>query len=162
MAALGTAVRAAIAAELVNPGRAGAAGRIGKLLGAARVDAFVAADAVLAAAVRFREHVMRLFAPRRILVEWPLEHVLADGRVVRGSVDVLLDTDRGFIVIDHKSSPRPRSEWIADALEHSGQLDSYRRALDAAGLHVAECWIHFPVSGGLLRLAPAAQPDLFG
>jgi len=162
MAAIGTAVHSAIAAELVNPGRADAAERIGKLLAAARVDAFVAADDVLAAAVRFREHVMRLFAPRRILVEWPLEHVLADGRVVRGSVDVLLDTDRGFIVIDHKSSPRPRSEWIADALEHSGQLDSYRRALDAAGLHVAECWIHFPVSGGLLRLAPAAQPDLFG
>src|SRR5690606_25455180 len=129
---------------------------------------------VLAAAERFRAAVAKRFAPRRIHVEYPIVHVLADGRVVRGAIDVLLETEDGVVVIDHKSSPRPRSEWNEDALEHSGQLDAYRRAPAAAGLPVAGCWIHFPVSGGLLRvdvgqerppsvdLSAASQPDLFG
>jgi len=55
-------------------------------------------------------------------------------------------------VIDHKSSPRPRSEWRAEALEHSGQLAAYRAALEACGKRVAGCGIHFPVSGGVLLL----------
>jgi len=172
MTAIGTALHAAIAAHLVNPGRGDARERVRALLAAAAVDPFVDAEHVLAAAERFRSVVAERFAPRRVLVEYPIVHRLADGRVVRGSIDVLLETARGLVVIDHKSSPRPKSEWTDDALEHSGQLDAYRRALEAAGLPVAECWIHFPVSGGLLRVAcdaerPAAdfakatQPDLF-
>ncbi len=168
MTLIGTALHAALAAELINPGRADAAARVHALLEDGRAAAFVDAAEVLAAAERFRDAVMRRFAPRRVLVEWPIEHVLGDGRVVRGSIDVLLETERGYVVIDHKSSPRPKSAWIADALEHSGQLEAYRQALEAANLPVAECWIHFAVSGGLLRVAPrpsgahiVAQPDLF-
>ncbi|HEX6993439.1 MAG TPA: UvrD-helicase domain-containing protein [Gammaproteobacteria bacterium] len=172
MTTIGTALHGAIAAHLVNPGRADALERVRQLLAAAGVDPFVDAEHVLAAAERFRAVVAERFAPRRVLVEYPIVHRLADGRVVRGSIDVLLETARGLVVIDHKSSPRPKSAWTDDALEHSGQLDAYRRALEAAGRPVAECWIHFPVSGGLLRVtgeaerpaadfASATQPDLF-
>src|SRR5690606_6147235 len=172
MTAIGTALHAAIAAHLVNPDRSDAPERVRRLLAAAGMDGFVDAGQVLAAAERFRAAVEKRFAPRRIRVEYPIVHALADGRVVRGSIDVLLETEDGLVVIDHKSSPRPRSEWDEDALEHSGQLDAYQRALEAAGLSVAGCWIHFPVSGGLLRVAvgpdggsarlsAASQPDLF-
>ncbi|MGB7214163.1 MAG: UvrD-helicase domain-containing protein [Gammaproteobacteria bacterium] len=170
MTEIGSAIHAAIAAELINPGRRDALDRTRRLLEAARVDAFVDAERVLASAARFREFVAARFAPSRVLVEYPIVHCLEDGRVVRGSIDALLETERGWIVIDHKSSPRPRSAWTEDALEHSGQLDAYRRALHAAGLSVAECWIHFPVSGGVLRVAfersepngaDYAQRDLF-
>jgi ATP-dependent exoDNAse (exonuclease V) beta subunit len=71
---------------------------------------------------------------------------------VRGWIDVLLETDAGFVVIDHKSSPRPKGEWPVEALEHSGQLAVYARALEAAGKNVAGCWIHFPVGGGAAKL----------
>jgi len=153
MTEIGNAIHAAIAAELINPGRPEALERTKALLEAAKVDAFVDAEHVLASAVRFREFIAARFAPSRVLVEHPVVHRLADGRVVRGSIDALLETERGWIVVDHKSSPRPSSAWVEDALEHSGQLDAYRRALEAAGLTVAECWIHFPVGGGLLRVA---------
>jgi ATP-dependent helicase/nuclease subunit A len=152
MTAIGTALHAAIAAELINPARADAIERIRVLLAGARVDAFIDAEQVHAAAVRFRDFVEARFAPRRILVEHPIVHRLADRRIARGTIDALLETDRGFIVIDHKSSPRPKSEWLDDALAHSGQLDAYRRALEAAGRAVAECWIHFTVSGGMVRV----------
>src|SRR5690606_31879715 len=84
---IGSAIHAAIAAELINPGRADALDRTRRLLEAARVDAFLDAEDVLASAVRFRELVAARFAPSRVLVEYPIVHRLADGRVVRGSID---------------------------------------------------------------------------
>ena len=171
MTSIGIALHAAIAGYLVNPQTADALERIRAQLSSAEVDAFVDAEHVLAAAERFRAKVTELFSPR-MHVEYPIVHLRPDRRVVRGSIDVLVETDAGVVIIDHKSSPRPRSEWIEDALEHSGQLDAYRCALEAAQISVRECWIHFPVSGGLLRVAveprkrlarfsAASQRDLF-
>jgi ATP-dependent exoDNAse (exonuclease V) beta subunit len=134
-----------IAAELLNPGRTLDDAR-------ALVSTFVDAESALAAARRFRAWLDKKFAPKRTLVEYPIVHVLEDGRAVRGWIDVLLETDAGFVVIDHKSSPRPKGEWPVEALEHSGQLAVYARALEAAGKNVAGCWIHFPVGGGAAKL----------
>jgi ATP-dependent exoDNAse (exonuclease V) beta subunit len=156
MTMIGTALHALIAAELLNPGRTNALEHARSLLAACcgsdfsrDSDAtFVDPESALAAAREFRAWLDKKFAPKRTLVEYPLVHVLEDGRAVRGWIDVLLETDLGFVVIDHKSSPRPKGEWPAEALEHSGQLALYARALKAAGKKVAGCWIHFPVSGG--------------
>jgi ATP-dependent helicase/nuclease subunit A len=151
MRTIGTALHAAIAAELVNPGRPDALARTRALLEAHGVDAFVDAEHALGAARRFRAWAERRFAPRRILAEQPIMHRLADGRVVSGWIDVLIETERGWIVVDHKSSPRPRAEWRDELREHAGQLDAYRAALEAAGRTVAACWIHLPVGGAALR-----------
>jgi ATP-dependent exoDNAse (exonuclease V) beta subunit len=91
--------------------------------------------------------VEQCFSPIRIFVEHPIVHRLDDGRLVSGWIDVLLETAAGWVVIDHKSSPRPRSEWLEETLLHSGQMAMYRDALQAAGRIVHQCWIHFPVSG---------------
>jgi ATP-dependent exoDNAse (exonuclease V) beta subunit len=160
MAAIGTALHALIAAELLNPERTDALEHARTLLasycgsGFSRdpsgdsAATFVEPESALAAARRFRAWLEQKFAPKRTLVEYPIVHALADGRAVRGWIDVLLETNAGYVVIDHKSSPRPKSEWPAEALEHSGQLAVYARALEAAGKTVAGCWIHFPVGGG--------------
>ena len=64
----------------------------------------------------------------------------ANGQTMRGWIDVLIETAEGWVIIDHKSSPRPKSEWRAEALEHSGQLASYRSMIGhgraSGGLHV--------------------------
>jgi ATP-dependent exoDNAse (exonuclease V) beta subunit len=152
MAAIGTALHALIAAELVNPGRANAPEHARALLAAYCGSGFVDPESALAAARRFRTWLEKKFAPKRTFVEYPIAHALEDGRAVRGWIDVLLETGKGFVVIDHKSSPRPKSEWPTEALEHSGQIAVYARALEAAGKTVAGCWIHFPVSGGVARI----------
>ena len=78
---------------------------------------------------------------------------LDDGRVLRGWIDVLVETADGWIVVDHKSSPRPKREWPAEALEHSGQLACYRDMVAASGVPVAPyAFIHFPVGGGVVRV----------
>ncbi|MGQ0835231.1 MAG: PD-(D/E)XK nuclease family protein, partial [Gammaproteobacteria bacterium] len=157
MTAIGTALHALIAAELVNPHRDDRLERARALLAGYGVGTILDAEAALAAADRLREWIERRFAPRRILCEYPITHVLPDGRVVRGWIDVLVQTDRGWIVIDHKSSPRPRAEYRDEALAHSGQLAVYRRALEAAGMPAVGGWIHFAVTGTLVEIKRAGD-----
>jgi ATP-dependent helicase/nuclease subunit A len=150
---VGRALHAVIAAALVNPVRDDAVDTVAALLDGFGAGGALDARTVLAVAQRFERFVRAQFAVTRITVEYPIEHSLDDGRSVHGWIDVLLETPDGLVVIDHKSSPRPRSEWRAEALEHSGQLAAYRAALAACGERVVACGIHFPVSGGLLLVA---------
>ena len=107
----------------------------------------------LAAARRFQRSPCRqYFAPSRIEVEAPLHHELDDGRAVRGLVDLVAETEHGWLIVDHKSSPQRKSTWREEALKHSGQLDAYRSVLEAAGRRVAACYIHFAVTGGLVEV----------
>ena len=81
-----------------------------------------------------------------------MEVALDDGRVVRGFVDVLAETEKGWLVIDHKSSPQPPSRWPEEATKYSGQLAAYKNALSAADRNAAACYIHFAVTGGLVEV----------
>ena len=152
MGRIGTSLHAVIAAELVNPGRADAIDCAASLIkNEAGEGAMAPADAVECAR-RLRAVLNARFAPHRMLIEYPVQLVQDNGQVLRGWIDLLLETEEGWIVIDHKSSPRPRSEWADEALEYSGQLAAYASALRGAGLDCAGCWVHFPVSGGLIEV----------
>ena len=154
---VGDGLHAILAAELVNPlpQRQAEARAAAVLIAHGLAEALAAADAV-AAARRWQRFLTARFAPSRIEVEVPLRQQLADGRTVRGTVDLLAETPTGWLVIDHKSSPQRRSTWEPEALKHSGQLKAYRDALCAAGRTVAGCYIHFAVTGALVevRLPP--------
>ena len=152
MGRVGTALHAAIAAELVNPHLDDAVDRAAALIRNGAGEGALSPRDAVDCARRLMEAVHTRFAPRRMLVEHPVELVQNNGQVLRGWIDLLLETEQGWIVIDHKSSPRPRSEWAAEALEYSGQLCAYANALRGAGLDCAGCWVHFPVSGGLVEI----------
>ena len=153
MADVGNGLHAVIAAEFVNPLPAEAsADRAARILAGHRVDRHLnGADAALRAA-EFRRFLGECFAPSRIDVEVPMRHELEDGRSVRGFVDLLAETEGGWLIVDHKSSPQRKSTWTAEALKHAGQLLAYRQALCAAGYAVAGCHIHFAVTGGLVEV----------
>ena len=161
MAGIGTALHAVIAAELVNPDRADAVEGAAALVAAfAGAGAVTPADAV-ACARRLRATLDARFTPRRMLVEHPVEMSRDNGQVLRGWIDLLLETDAGWIVIDHKSSPRPRPEWAAEAIGYSGQLAAYVTALRASGMECAGCWFHLPVGGGLVEVVlPHTSRDI--
>lgn len=152
MGKVGTALHAAIAAELVNPHRDDAVDCAAALIRNGAGEGALSPRDAVDCARRLMDAVNARFAPRRMLVEHPVELVRDNGQVLRGWIDLLLETGQGWIVIDHKSSPRPRSEWPDEALEYSGQLAAYADALRGAGLQCAGCWVHFPVSGGLVEV----------
>ena len=152
MAGIGTALHAVIAAELLNPARDDAVEGAAALVAALADEGAVAPADAVGCARRLRVMLDARFNPRRMLVEHPVEMRKDNGQVLRGWIDLLAETDAGWIVIDHKSSPRPRSEWADEAVEYSGQLTAYVTALRAAGMECAGCWLHLPVGGGLVEV----------
>ena len=152
MAAVGNALHAIIAMRLVNPAVAGGPARAERIIEACDAAACLDAADALAAAERFHAWVRERFAPERVHVEYPVSHVLGGGQTRVGWVDVVLRSERQVVIIDHKSSPRPRTEWEAEALSHSGQLAAYAEAFRAVG-QPASTWIHLAVAGAALRVA---------
>ncbi len=150
MGVIGSALHAVIAAELVNPGRDNLTAHA--ILDSYGAGSYVIAADALEAARRFRGWAVKTFNPKRILTEYPISHRLANGQIAKGWIDVLLETSEGWVIIDHKSSPRPRTEWGQELIEYSGQLAAYREALEATGKPTMGCFIHFPVGGGLVGM----------
>ena len=153
MADVGNGLHAVIAADLVNPlPDAQAVGRAADLLaGHGAAEHLDAKDAV-AIARRFARCLEERFQVTAVQVEVPISHALDDGRVLRGFVDVLAETEQGWLVIDHKSSPQPRAKWPEEAMKYSGQMTTYHNALAAVGLDVAGCFLHFAITGGIVEV----------
>ena len=117
------------------------------------VEESLTAEHALEASKRFIDHIHQHFDVVRCLVEYPVSAFNELGQEVNGFIDLIIETEKGWIIIDHKSSPAPRSEWEANALKYSGQLDVYRRAVEqATDKPVLECWIHFAVTGGMVEV----------
>ena len=152
MGRIGTALHAAIAAEFVNPGSDDAVECARALICSGAGDGAVAPADAVACARRLRSLLRTRFSLRRILVEHPVELAHENGQVLHGWIDLLIETEAGWIVIDHKSSPRPRAEWADEAIGYSGQLAAYAGALRGSGFECAGCWVHFPVGGGFVEV----------
>ena len=153
MVDLGNALHAVIAATVVNPlDRRAARKRARDLLIAHELVGVIDARDAVAAADRFIQFLDR-FEPTDIQVEVPIRHRRDDGLLVQGFIDCLVVTPTGDIVFDHKSNPRPKTEWPDVAMAASGQLGAYCAALEASGRTVRGAFVHFPVSGGVVEVA---------
>lgn len=85
--------------------------------------------------------------------EMPIMLMLNDGSLRQGAIDLVVETDEGWIIIDHKSNPQPKDKWLDTAHEHSGQLKAYRDALQVlSNKPVISTLVHFSVSGGLVEV----------
>jgi ATP-dependent exoDNAse (exonuclease V) beta subunit len=93
------------------------------------------------------------FEPVNWRVEHPVTYVLPNGQVAHGLIDLLIETRDGWVVIDHKSTPRPRNEWSEIAESYSGQLAMYKAAVEEiSGRPVTSMWIHMPIGSGSIEL----------
>ncbi len=85
--------------------------------------------------------------------EWPLQHRLQEGTILRGVADLVLETAAGLVLLDHKSFPGSRAQATERAAEYAGQLAAYAHALEAAsGKQVIGAYIHLPVSGVVMAV----------
>jgi ATP-dependent exoDNAse (exonuclease V) beta subunit len=85
--------------------------------------------------------------------EWPVEQRLEGGTILRGTADLVLETEVGFVLIDHKSFPGSREQAERRAVEYAGQLAAYAGVLEAAsGTAMLGSYIHLPVSGLMVQV----------
>lgn len=92
--------------------------------------------------------------PQAIIhTEMPITQLLDDGGLRQGAIDLVIETDKGWIVVDHKSNPQPKDKWLEIAQTHSSQLKAYRECLETlSSKPVLTTLIHFSVSGGLVKV----------
>ena len=85
--------------------------------------------------------------------EWPISQRLTNGTVVRGRIDLLLETSGRLVVIDHKTYPGRLGEAVERARSHAGQLMAYAAAASAAsGMTTADVFVHLATLGQVVRL----------
>jgi ATP-dependent exoDNAse (exonuclease V) beta subunit len=88
------------------------------------------------------------------LAEVPVKVVLPNGQIMNGRIDLLLDTPKGWVLIDHKSSPMGADLWDDLASAYAGQLAAYAQAIEiSSGRKVLEQWLFLPVAGQMVAVA---------
>jgi ATP-dependent exoDNAse (exonuclease V) beta subunit len=73
-------------------------------------------------------------------------------RTLSGRIDVLLETPDVIVVIDHKSFPGARTQWLDQARRYIGQLRLYGEAITASMETPKRVLLalHLPISGEVL------------
>ena len=151
MATLGSALHAIIATEVIARDRS--LSRAERVLHDYGMSKTVDAGKVVAQVDAFIADVESRFKPTAWHVEYPIHFTNEQGQTAKGWIDLALETEQGWVVIDHKSSPHPRNEWAEIALSYSGQLDVYRQALSRlSDVPVRSCWIHYVVTAGMVEV----------
>lgn len=149
--AIGDACHAFFAADAPGPGpeRHAMAERLLHAHGAAQA---IRAEELVSASTALREWCERRWSGATLRREWPVRHRLADGSELNGYVDMVLETEPGLVVIDHKCLAGSREEALASATHYHGQLEAYAQALAAAtGQPVTERWLHLVLQGLMVR-----------
>lgn len=124
-----------------------------RLLDAWSVTEAVAADDVVAMADRLWRWVGEQWPEAGRHHEWPLVMRAEDGGRWVGIADLVLEVNDQFVLIDHKTFPGSPEQAKETAEGYWGQLDAYRKMLEAAtGKLVVEAYVHFPVLGVVVPL----------
>lgn len=153
MTALGNAIHACIAAAFADRRAPLSITDVERIVSGAALSERVSAAAVHGQVGALATWVDARWPGCKALPEVSIESVLGNGQVLRGQIDLLLQTDAGWILIDHKSNPGglPGAQELARGF--SGQLHAYSEAVKAAtGKPVVEVWLYLPVAGGAIRV----------
>jgi hypothetical protein len=117
------------------------------------VSGAVEAGELLGASERLSEWIQTRWPGARWRREWPVEQRLPGGTILRGTADLVLETEAGFVVIDHKSFPGSREQAELRAVEYAGQLSAYAGVVgSASGQSHLGSYIHLPVSGLMVQV----------
>ena len=149
---LGTAIHNIIATEIRQPDD-DAGSRTKNILKTYGLLEIVNVGDIICASRCFIEKINTLFKPINLYTEYPVNFIHQTGQITRGFIDLLIETEQGWLIIDHKSSDLKKSDWEGSATSYSGQLSLYQQAVNAASSkQTIGTWIYFPVAGGLVEI----------
>lgn len=158
MSDVGNAIHGFLAADRADCPSARRLVLAGEILQRYGVAGALAPEAVIVAADSLEQWIKAKWpgAPRHR--EWPVMMRLEDGSTLKGTADLVLETDGGYVIIDHKAFPGNREQAIARAGEYAGQLRAYADAVCAAtGKPVLSMYIHLPVGGMIIPVTRAGH-----
>ena len=148
MALVGDAVHAFLAWDRPSREQSVREQKAAEILARFGVKAYLDAKELVSASTAFHAALDQTWPGARLYREWPVELRLPDRSVVRGSVDLVVETKSGFFIVDHKSFPGSEKDAMNRAVGHAGQLELYARAVHAAtGKPVLGTFIHLPLLG---------------
>jgi ATP-dependent helicase/nuclease subunit A len=144
----GSAVHAFLAADSVELDEEDRRELGARILDGWGVAAALALDDLLQLSQRFSRWLSARWPGGRIRREWPVEHRLPEGTVVRGKIDVFVQAESTLALIDHKVIMAGEARALEAAAGYAGQLTTYANALVAANIGgEVEMVIHLPLSG---------------
>ncbi len=148
---LGNAVHSILASDCI--GSAERKEMASRTLESWGVSSALVGEEILHTSESLRHFLQKNFTVKALCPEWPVQMVLENGQLLSGWIDLAVDTETGWLIIDHKSFPAGSDMLEKKALEYSGQLHAYQQALVAAtGKRVEKTMIFFPISGRLVEV----------
>jgi ATP-dependent helicase/nuclease subunit A len=102
---------------------------------------------------RFRQFVDAKWPGSVVRREAPVTHRFGH-RTLSGRIDAIIETPELLVVVDHKSFPGGRAQWIGQAKKHAGQLRRYREAIAASfeTRKPIKLALHQPIAGVVLMV----------
>ncbi len=121
------------------------------LLEAWGVEGSIAPEDMLKASDRLKQFAQDTYPQGKVLPEWPIHMVLDNHQQLTGWIDMLIELDDGFVVIDHKSYSGGNVE--EHVKEYAPQLAVYRDAVtQATGKPVLQTLIHLPMTAQMVEV----------
>lgn len=156
---LGNAVHAFLAADIEGLAAGERLARAKGLVEGWGLAGIVRAESLVKAGDALRAWVESKWPGATWRREIPIEGVVTTEhgeRRVNGIIDLLLETETGLVLVDHKTYPNPSpAAWRAKCETFIPQLATYARVLNAVGgKKVAAVWVHLPVAGGVVEVWP--------
>jgi ATP-dependent helicase/nuclease subunit A len=150
---LGTAIHDCLALSFANKVVPLTEAEVERILTAFEVTQYVSAAAVLRQVRAFHSWIEDRWPGVQPHSEIEVQSLLESGQVLNGRIDLLLETEQSWILIDHKSSQLAPKHWDQLAVEYGAQIGAYADAVEQAShKDVLESWIFLPIAGGALRL----------
>ena len=102
----------------------------------------------------FVDYIKFTFRPLATYAEYPIENYLNTKQLVKGWIDLLVDTNDGWMIFDHKFTSKKADKFDSEIIRYSGQLLAYKEALEATmkGKVIKTC-IHLPVTGEIISVS---------
>ena len=153
MGALGTAIHACIALSFTDRRVPLKEVEVGAILSNLGVSALVSPGNVLRQVEALHAWLEQRWPGAKPFAEIPVQSTLRNGQILNGRIDLALETNNGWVLIDHKSSPLAWEQWDRLVIEHAAQIDAYAQALEQGGTgSVLEKWLFLPVAAGGVRI----------
>ncbi len=153
MSVLGTAIHACIGLSFTDRRAPLSEAEVGSILSGFDVKEYLSPAAVLRQVSAFQEWLNIRWPGANPHAEIAVQSKLPTGQVLNGRIDLLLETDAGWVLIDHKSSQLAPDHWDQLADDFGAQMAAYASAVEkGSGKPVLERWLFLPVAGGALSV----------